>query len=162
MKNKTTFRKNKTTYRIDCTYNNDRLCIDVRDNLSLLQALASDQQLMLDPFTMAYMISLNRSLLITSENVSEDTIKITSESIYKLKDGILNEEKKASKQEEKSLKKGAKKKNGENKEETPNRAPNCDIGLVEELLNEEGIDDEEIDELSEEDDFDEEYEEDEE
>ena len=162
MKKKATFRKSKTTYRIDCTYNNDRLCIDVRDNLSLLQALASDQQLDLDPFTMAYMISLNRSLLITSENVSEDVIKITSESIYKLKDGILNEEKKALKQEEKALKKESKKKDKEKGKETSKEALKPNLGLVEEVLNEEESEGEEFDETSEEEFDEEDLEEDEE
>lgn len=155
--------KNKTTYRLDGTYNNDRLCIDVRDNLSLLQALTSDKQLHLDPYTMAYMISLNRSLLLTAENVEEDTIKITSNRLYQIKDAILNEDKLTKKQEkkqEKVLKKKAKKKGKEDTEETVKETQKIDFGLVEVQLNEDDLDDEEKEEYFEEDDSDEEYEED--
>lgn len=90
-------KKNKTTYRLDSTFNNERLHIDVRDDISLMMALSADKNLELDPYTMIYIISLRRSLLLTSENTEEETIKITSRSLYKLKKKILAEEKKQAK-----------------------------------------------------------------
>lgn len=90
-------KKNKTTYRLDSTFNNERLHIDVRDDISLMMALSADKNLELDSYTMIYIISLRRSLLLTSENTEEETIKITSRSLYKLKKKILAEEKKQAK-----------------------------------------------------------------
>lgn len=84
---------------MDSTYNNERLYIDVRDDISLMQALTADSSLNLDAYTMTYLISLLRSMILTSENISgsenipDETIRITSQDLYKLKDKILNEEK---------------------------------------------------------------------
>ncbi len=84
--------KNKTIYRVDSILNNERLHIDIRDDISLLQALLADRNLKLDYYTMYFLISLRRSILTTYENVGEDIIKIPSNSLYKLKERILNDD----------------------------------------------------------------------
>lgn len=99
--------KNKTTYRVDSTFNNERLYIDVRDDISLMQALTADSSLKLDAYTMTYLISMLRSIILTAENIPDETIKITSQSLYDLKKKILNEEKKKNKLAKKELNKAA-------------------------------------------------------
>lgn len=84
--------KNKTIYRVDSTLNNERLHIDIRDDISLLQALLTDINLKLDYYTMYFLISLRRSMLTTYENIGEDIIKIPSSSLYKLKEKIFNDD----------------------------------------------------------------------
>lgn len=96
---------------MDSTFNNERLYIDVRDDISLMQALTTDPTLKLDAYTMTYLISLLRSMILTSENIPDETIKITSQALYDLKKKILNEEKKKTKLAKKELNKAA---SGEN------------------------------------------------
>lgn len=80
--------RNQTIYRIDSILNNERLHIDIRDDIALLQALITDRNLKLDYYTMTFLISLRRSILMTYENIGEDIIKIPSNSLYKLKKRI--------------------------------------------------------------------------
>ncbi len=81
--------KNKTLFRIDSVLNNERLYIDIRDDIALLQALITDKNLELDYYTMTFIISLRRSILMTYENIGEEVIKIPSNSLYKLRKTII-------------------------------------------------------------------------
>ena len=81
-----------TKYRIDIVENNERLHVDVRDVISLLQGLASDVKLNLDLKTMTYVQSIFGSMLATYEASSEDsnsTIVINSTQLKKLKSKVF-------------------------------------------------------------------------
>lgn len=96
-----------TKYRIDTVENNERLHIDVRDMISLVQGLSSDVKLNLDIKTLTYVQSILSSMIATYEASSEDsTIIIKSSSLKKLKNKVFKNIEHKQKAEEKAFKKG--------------------------------------------------------
>lgn len=77
-------------YRIDTVDNNDRLHVDVRDVLSLLQGISSETKLNLDLKTMMYVESVFSSMLTTYEATDEEAILvITNLDLKKLKKRVF-------------------------------------------------------------------------
>lgn len=94
-----------TKYRIDTVENNERLHIDVRDMISLVQGLSSDVKLNLDIKTLTYVQSILSSMIATYEASSEDsTIIIKSSSLKKLKSKVFKNIEHKQKAEEKASK----------------------------------------------------------
>lgn len=94
-----------TKYRIDTVENNERLHIDVRDMISLVQGLSSDVKLNLDIKTLTYVQSILSSMIATYEASSEDsTIIIKSSSLKKLKNKVFKNIDQKQKAEEKASK----------------------------------------------------------
>lgn len=73
----------KIKHRIDTVENNERLHLDARDVISLLQGLSTDLKLKLDTKTMMYVESLFRSLLTTYEALESETTLIINHSYLK-------------------------------------------------------------------------------
>lgn len=96
-----------TKYRIDTVENNERLHIDVRDMISLVQGLSSDVKLNLDIKTLTYVQSILSSMIATYEASSEDsTIIIKSSALKRLKTKVFKNVEQNIKTKEKSLEKG--------------------------------------------------------
>ena len=96
-----------TKYRIDIVENNERLHVDVRDMISLVQGLSSDVKLNLDIKTLTYVQSILSSMISTYEASSEDsTIIIKSSALKRLKTKVFKNVEQNIKTKEKSLEKG--------------------------------------------------------
>lgn len=96
-----------TKYRIDTVENNERLHVDVRDVISLLQGISADVKLKLDLKTMIYVQSIFSSMVATYEASSEDsTIIIKSSALKTLKTKVFKNVEQNIKTKEKSLEKG--------------------------------------------------------
>lgn len=89
--------------RIDAIENNNRLYIDTRDIVSIFQYCISDANLDLDDKTMLFATSIFNSLITTYEVTSDDIIKLSVTTLYKLKKEIDDKYIKLNKPTKKSL-----------------------------------------------------------
>lgn len=80
-------------YRIDCTADS-RPFVDARDIIPLLQGINADPKMKVDSKTISLITSIFQSIVVTTERVQEDVIKIKRSHILKIHKSVLKQYKK--------------------------------------------------------------------
>ncbi len=86
-------RNTKVTYRVDVMHDS-RTYVDLRDVISLMQAMLNDIRIKLDNSTMAFTISVLSSISKSAGlNDTDDFVDITNKKLYQIQKLVLGQEK---------------------------------------------------------------------